>query len=108
FGPIIYIIATDDTAHSLALASESAATQGAITWLVYTTDEETMESAIDAAVDSGVSVAFNLTGGLYVNQLAAFSDFHRSGANPAGNASLTDPAFVAGRFRVAGVRVATG
>ncbi|MCP3993966.1 MAG: phenylacetic acid degradation protein PaaN, partial [bacterium] len=47
FGPIIYIIATDDTAHSLALASESAATQGAITWLVYTTDEETMESAID-------------------------------------------------------------
>jgi hypothetical protein len=49
-------------------------------------------------------VAFNLTGGLFVNQSAAFSDFHVTGANPAGNASLSDPAFVAGRFRVIGVR----
>jgi hypothetical protein len=71
---------------------------------VYTTDEGVMADAIDAAVDGGVAVAFNLTGGLFVNQSAAFSDFHVTGANPAGNASLTDPAFVAGRFRVVGVR----
>ena len=69
-------------------------------WLVYTTDPGTM----DAAVDAGVSVAFNLTGGLFVNQSAAFSDFHVTGANPAGNASLTDAAFVANRFRIVGVR----
>jgi phenylacetic acid degradation protein paaN len=105
FGPVIYVVATDDTEESLALAGESATAHGALTWLVYTTDAEVMESAIDAAVDAGVSVAFNLTGGLYVNQSAAFSDFHVTGANPAGNASLTDPAFVAGRFRVIGVRV---
>jgi hypothetical protein len=63
-----------------------------------------MEKAIDAAVVGGVSVAVNLTGGLYVNQSVAFSDFHTTGTNPAGNASLTDPAFVAGRFKVIGVR----
>ncbi len=105
FGPVIYVVATDDTEQSLQLAKESALVHGALTWLVYTNDEETMEAAIDAAVDGGVSVAFNLTGGLYVNQSTAFSDFHVTGANPAGNASLTDPAFVAGRFRVVGIRI---
>ncbi len=105
FGPVIYIVATDNTEESLSLAKHSAINHGAITWLVYTTDDEVMETAIDAAVDAGVSVAFNLTGGLYVNQSTAFSDFHVTGANPAGNASLTDPAFLAGRFRVVGVRV---
>ncbi len=104
FGPVAYVIATDGTADSLALATESAQQHGAITWLVYATDEEVMQAAEDAAVDAGVSVAFNLTGGLFVNQSAAFSDFHVTGANPAGNASLTDPAFVAGRFRIVGVR----
>jgi dihydrodipicolinate synthase/N-acetylneuraminate lyase len=101
---VIYVIATDSTEESLALATESAKQRGAITWLVYTTDDEVMEAAIDAAVEGGVSVAFNLTGGLFVNQSAAFSDFHVTGHNPAGNASLTDPAFVAGRFKVIGVR----
>lgn len=64
-----------------------------------------MDEVVDAAVDSGVSVAFNLTGGLFVNQSAAYSDFHVTGANAAGNASLTDGAFVANRFRVVGVRI---
>jgi phenylacetic acid degradation protein paaN len=105
FGPVIYVVATEDTEESLRLAKESALAHGALTWLVYTTDDDTMESAIDAAVDAGVSVAFNLAGGLYVNQSTAFSDFHVTGANPAGNASLTDPAFVAGRFRVVGIRI---
>jgi hypothetical protein len=63
-----------------------------------------MDRIVDAAVDAGVSVAFNLTGGLFVNQSAAFSDFHVTGANAAGNSSLTDPAFVDRRFRVVGVR----
>jgi phenylacetic acid degradation protein paaN len=105
FGPVIYVVATSSTAESLALARDSALDRGALTWLVYSTHEETIEAAIDAATEAGVSVAFNLTGGLYVNQSAAFSDFHVTGANPAGNASLTDSAFVAGRFRVIGVRL---
>jgi phenylacetic acid degradation protein paaN len=104
FGPVIYVIAADSTDKALSLASESAREKGAITWLVYTIDDDVKESAIDAAVDGGVSIAFNLTGGLFVNQSAAFSDFHVTGHNPAGNASLIDPAFVAGRFKVIGVR----
>ena len=42
----------------------------------------------------------NLTGQIFVNQTAAFSDFHGTGANPAANAAYTDAAFVANRFRV--------
>ena len=104
FGPVVVVVATDSTEHSLELATRSALEKGALTWLVYSTDDDVLEAAEDAAVEAGVSVAFNLTGGLYVNQSAAYSDFHATGANPAGNASLTDPAFVASRFRVVGVR----
>jgi len=105
FGPVIYVVKTSSTAESVALAKEAAIDSGAITWLAYTTDEDVMEDVIDAAVEAGVSVAFNLTGGLFVNQSAAYSDFHVTGANAAGNASLTDAAFVANRFRVVGVRI---
>jgi hypothetical protein len=45
-------------------------------------------------------LSINLTGGVFVNQSAAFSDFHGTGANPAANSALTDAAFVANRFRV--------
>ena len=54
----------------------------------------------DAALDAGVNLSVNLTGGVYVNQSAAFSDFHATGANPAANAALSDLAYVASRFRV--------
>jgi len=35
-----------------------------------------------------------------LNFAAAYSDYHVTGLNPAGNASLTDPAFVTSRFRI--------
>ncbi len=47
-----------------------------------------------------MALSENLTGQVFVNQSAAFSDFHGTGANPAANASFTDGAFVANRFRV--------
>jgi hypothetical protein len=105
FGPIIYVVRAESTRDAIVSARSAAIASGAITWLAYTTDDAVMEEIIDAAVDGGVSVAFNLAGGLFVNQSAAFSDFHVTGANPAGNASLADPAFVAKRFRVVGVRI---
>ncbi len=58
-----------------------------------------IEAAADRFARAGVNLSVNLTGGIYVNQSAAFSDFHVTGLNPAGNASLTDAAFVANRFR---------
>jgi phenylacetic acid degradation protein paaN len=105
FGPVIYVVKAKSTADAINSAKKVAIESGAITWLAYSTDEETVDGVVDAAVDAGVSVAFNLTGGLFVNQSAAYSDFHVTGANAAGNSSLTDPAFVARRFKVIGVRV---
>jgi phenylacetic acid degradation protein paaN len=105
FGPVIYVVKARSTADAIDSAKQAAIENGAITWLAYSTDEETVDGVVDAAVDAGVSVAFNLTGGLFVNQSAAYSDFHVTGANAAGNSSLTDPAFVARRFKVIGVRV---
>ncbi|TDI54505.1 MAG: phenylacetic acid degradation protein PaaN [Acidobacteria bacterium] len=104
FGPIIFVVRTASTDESIRLAKESARANGAITWLAYTDSDQIRDAIIDAAVDAGVSIAFNLTGGLFVNQSAAYSDFHVTGGNPAGNASLTDPAFVARRFVTIGVR----
>jgi phenylacetic acid degradation protein paaN len=105
FGPVIFVVKVPTVDEAIEAARDAARARGAITWLAYTTDEGVMDRVIEAAVDAGVSVAFNLTGGLFVNQSAAFSDFHVTGDNPAGNASLTDPAFVVGRFRVVGVRI---
>jgi phenylacetic acid degradation protein paaN len=100
FGPIAFVIATDSTAHSLDIARDAVRKQGALTMSVYTTRDDVVAHAVDVAEDVGVSLSINLTGGVYVNQSAAFSDFHGTGANPAANAALTDAAYVAGRFRV--------
>ena len=100
FGPIAFVIATDSTAQSVELASRMARTRGALTLSVYSTSDDVVEAAYEAAQRGGVALSVNLTGGVFVNQSAAFSDFHGTGGNPAANASLTDAAFVANRFRV--------
>ena len=100
FGPIACIVATDSTWQSIELARESAKKLGAITWALYSTDSKVIEEVESAATDAGVPLSVNLTGQIYVNQAAAFSDYHVSGCNPSGNATLTDAAFVASRFRI--------
>jgi phenylacetic acid degradation protein paaN len=100
FGPIVFIVETKDTGESIALAGRIAREKGAITAAVYSTNPEVIERAEEAAAEAGVALSCNLTGSIWVNQSAAFSDYHVSGANPAGNATLTDSAFVTRRFRV--------
>src|SRR5581483_10726258 len=100
FGPIAFVVRTESTAESLKLATDESKRKGAITAIVYSTKPEVLEQAQRWAADGKVNLAANLTGGLLVNQSAAFSDYHVSGGNPAGNASLTDAAFVANRFRI--------
>ncbi|WP_320069187.1 phenylacetic acid degradation protein PaaN [Micromonospora sp. RTGN7] len=100
FGPISFAIATDSTAHSLEILRSTVGEKGALTAAVYSTDEAVLDAAEAAAIDAGVHLSCNLTGGVFVNQSAAFSDFHGSGANPAANAALTDGAYVANRFRI--------
>jgi phenylacetic acid degradation protein paaN len=105
FGPISFVIATDSTAQSLDLAGSIAQQHGALSFSVYSTDDSVIEAAHEAAIRGGVALSINLTGGVFVNQTAAFSDFHGTGANPAANAALSDAAFVANRFRVVQSRV---
>ncbi|WP_249695760.1 phenylacetic acid degradation protein PaaN [Stappia sp. WLB 29] len=104
FGPISFVIATDSAEDAIARAAGSAKTRGAITAALYATDETLIDKAADAFADAGVALSVNLTGGIFVNQSAAYSDYHVTGANPAGNACLCDSAFVANRFRVAAMR----
>src|SRR5215472_9459589 len=100
FGPIAFVIATDSTDQSLEIARRAVRQHGALTLSLYSKNAAVTEAAIAAAEDAGVALSINLTGGVFVNQSAAFSDYHGTGANPAANAALTDSAFVASRFRV--------
>lgn len=104
FGPVAFVVATDSTAHSLELAGRVAREHGAMTLSAYTTDAGVAEQVREVAEMAGVALSLNLTGPVFVNQSAAFSDFHGTGANPAANASLCDGAFVANRFRVVQTR----
>jgi phenylacetic acid degradation protein paaN len=100
FGPISFLVATDSTVDSVALFRRIVGAKGGLTAAVYSTSPEVLAAVEDAALDVGVHLSQNLTGGVFVNQSAAFSDFHATGANPAANAALTDGAYVASRFRV--------
>lgn len=104
FGPIMLIIKTKDTDQSIELAKEMAMEYGAISCGAYTTNSEVKEKIMDEMSLAGTPVSFNLTGGIYVNQNASFSDFHVTGGNPAGNASFTNPEFVIKRFTWVGFR----
>jgi phenylacetic acid degradation protein paaN len=104
FGPIALLIKTKDTNESIALAQEMALKHGAISCGAYTTDVQVRERIADAMALAATPVSFNLTGGIYMNQNAAFSDFHVTGGNPSGNASFTNPEYVTKRFTWVGHR----
>lgn len=100
FGPISFLIDTDTADEALTAATATTIEKGAISWSVYSIDEAFTAKAKACAARAGVHLTLNMTGAMLVNQSAAFSDFHVSGHNPAGNASITDGAFVLPRFRV--------
>lgn len=105
FGPIVLVIPTENIEHSVQLARELAADQGAISCSAYTTDEATMGMIESEMAEAFTPVSFNFTGMFWVNQNAGFSDFHVTGGNPAGNASLTDPQYILGRYVMIGTRI---
>jgi phenylacetic acid degradation protein paaN len=104
FGPIVLLIKTKNTEESIALAREMAEQHGAISCGAYTTDGSVKEKIADEMALAATPVSFNLTGGIYMNQNAAFSDFHVTGGNPSGNASFTNPEYVTKRFTWVGHR----
>ncbi|MFF8732679.1 phenylacetic acid degradation protein PaaN [Streptomyces sp. NPDC015171] len=104
FGPVSFAVAVDSVTDAVELLRRTVRDKGAMTVGAYTTDAETERAVEEVCLEESAQLSLNLTGGVYVNQTAAFSDFHGSGGNPAANAALTDGAFVANRFRVVEVR----
>ncbi|MGJ5897603.1 phenylacetic acid degradation protein PaaN [Streptomyces niveiscabiei] len=104
FGPVSFAVAVDSSLDAVALLKHTIREKGAMTVGAYTTDAGVEAAIEEACLEEAAQLSLNLTGGVYVNQTAAFSDFHGSGGNPAANAALTDGAFVANRFRVVEVR----
>jgi phenylacetic acid degradation protein paaN len=104
FGPVSFAVAMDSTADAITLLRRTIREQGAMTVGGYTTSADVERQLAEACLDECAQLSLNLTGGVYVNQTAAFSDFHGSGGNPAANAALVDAAFVANRFRTVEIR----
>jgi len=100
FGPIAFVVAVPDAAQAASLAERIVREHGALTLGVYSTKAEYQQTMVEVSCRAGVALSLNLTDGVYVNQSAAFSDYHGTGMNPAANASYADSAFVANRFRV--------
>ncbi|MDQ3072650.1 MAG: aldehyde dehydrogenase family protein, partial [Bacteroidota bacterium] len=98
FGPIVILVKTENTAESISLAKELAIAKGAISCGAYSTDKAVRDHIAAEMEESFTPVTFNFTGPIWMNQNAAFSDFHVTGGNPAGNASFADAAFIVRRF----------
>ncbi|MYS16783.1 phenylacetic acid degradation protein PaaN [Streptomyces sp. SID4982] len=104
FGPVSFVVAVDSVADAMDLLRRTIREQGAMTVGAHTSDPEVARAVEEVCLEEPAQLSLNLTGGVYVNQTAAFSDFHGSGGNPAANAALTDGAYVSNRFRVVEVR----
>ncbi len=100
FGPISFVVEADDVDDAIARVDRLLATRGALTLLAHATDAGVMARIEAMALARGVALSENLTGGIYVNQSAAFSDYHATGVNPAANATLVDEDFVASRYHI--------
>ncbi len=101
FGPVGFVIETDDAAAALQAAVSDVREAGGITAFAYSTRDEFLAVAESTYAAAGAQLTCNLTGPMPLNFAASYSDYHVTGLNPAGNATLTDASFVAARFRIA-------
>ena len=99
FGPVLFLV-QKDAGEAVMEATWLAKTRGSISSYLYSTDEDFIDSATPAYEAAGANLSINLTGAMWINFAAAYSDYHVTGLNPAGNACLADLAFVASRFRI--------
>ncbi len=101
FGPVLYIVATEDGDAAANQATHLAQTRGTISCYLYSTSDKFIDLWVDRYAYAGANLSINLTGAMWINFAAAYSDYHVTGLNAAGNACLADLAFVASRFRIA-------
>jgi len=98
FGPMVFVIKSENTTKSVELALRGAEKSGSITCLIYCTDFMLNKEIEEQFNNAFIPVSFNFTGQIFVNQHTAFSDLHGSGNNASGNASFTDSGFITKRF----------
>lgn len=106
FGPVMFVIKTNDTSDSIELVKQLVAEKGAITCAAYTTDEATKQRIADELNEVFTPVSFNFTGAAFINSHAAFSDLHVTGGNAAGNAGFVNAEYIVKRFVWVGNRYA--
>lgn len=100
FAPVAFLIEEPDAESALTHAADNAQRFGAISSYAYSANPAFLAQAQEAFADAGASLWCNMTAPMPINFAAAYSDYHVTGLNPAGNACLTDLAFVADRFRI--------
>ncbi len=100
FGPLSFVIECESATDALTQACSDVSEIGGLTAFAYSLDEQFLDQAERAYAIAGAQLTCNLTGPMPLNFAAAYSDFHVTGLNPAGNASLTELGFVAQRFRI--------
>jgi len=91
--PVVFVVATDDSAESIERAVHGVRQHGAAIARVHSTNDHVLEAAADAFAQAGVPVSCNVSGGDEPGTTLAAT----------GHRGLHDPDFVAGRFRVVGV-----
>jgi len=101
FGPVLFLVASATADSAAAEATELARTRGTISCYLYSLNDDFEDAWLDRYAQVGANLTINLTGAMWINFAAAYSDYHVTGLNPAGNACLTDLSFVASRFRIA-------
>ncbi|MCS6894989.1 MAG: phenylacetic acid degradation protein PaaN [Bacteroidia bacterium] len=104
FGPRLLFIAVESARRGLEILYQLAREKGMLSCAIYTTDPEFKLQATRLLSEAAVPLSFNFRGQVFINQSVAFSDFHGTGGNPAGNASFTDVSFIVKRFRWIGIR----
>ena len=104
FGPMAFVIRCPDATSALQQASTDAKKHGSIASYAYSIHPEFLDAIEEVFIEAGASIGCNLIAHLPINFSAAYSDFHVTGLNPAGNACLTDIAFVASRFRIVQIK----
>ncbi len=80
FGPVSFAVAVDSASDAVELLRRTVREKGAMTVGAYTTDEGVERDVEEVCLEEAAQLSLNLTGGVFVNQTAAFSDFHGSGA----------------------------
>ncbi len=99
FGPRLLFIPVASAQEGLQEIYQLAKEKGMLSCAIYTIDENFKRASARLLAEAAVPVSYNYRGSVFINQNAAFSDFHGSGGNPASNASFTDTAFIVKRFR---------